>query len=68
MQAKDVISIIDGRKIGRIVDIEITPEGIIKYFVVELPSFFRFFKNNNEVNINMDQIKKIGEDVILVEI
>ncbi len=68
MQAKDVISIIDGRRIGRIIDIEITENGTIEYFVVALPRFFRFFRSNSEVNIRMNDIKKIGEDVILVEI
>ena len=39
----------------------------INYFVVEPRKWFRFWKNG-EVNISMKQIKKIGEDVILVEI
>ncbi len=68
MQTKDVISLADGKKIGRIVDIEITNEGVIEYFVVEMPRFFRFFRSGNEINITINQIKKIGEDVILVEI
>ena len=68
MQTKDVISLADGKKIGRIVDIEITQDGVIEYFVVEMPRFLRFFKSSNEVNISINQIKKIGEDAILVEI
>ena len=67
LQNKDVVSIIDGRKLGRIVDIELD-DGNVNYFVVEQRKFFRFLGNSTEVNVGMQDIKKIGEDVILVEI
>ena len=68
LQAKDVVSLLDGRKLGRIVDIELSENGNVNYFVVEPKRFFRFFGSNSEVNVEMNQINKIGEDVILVEI
>ncbi len=68
LQMKDVISLFDGRRLGRITDIELEPEGVIKYFVVEPKRFFRFFSAKEELSVSMKQIKKIGEDVILVEI
>ncbi len=68
LQVKDVVAITNGKRLGRIVDIDITNEGIINYFVVEERKFFRFFGSREERNIYMKQIKKIGEDVILVEI
>ena len=68
LQIKDVVSIVDGRKLGRIVDIELEESGVVKYFVVEPKRFFRFFGTSSEVNVSMKEIKKIGEDVILVEI
>lgn len=68
LQMKDVVSMLDGRKLGRIVDIDLEENGSIKYFVVEPRRFFRFFGANQETNVSMSQIKKIGEDVILVEI
>lgn len=68
LQIKDVVSLIDGRKLGRIVDIELAEAGNVNYFVVEPKRFFKFFGSNGEVNVSMNQIKKIGEDVILVEI
>ncbi len=68
LQIKDVVSMLDGKKLGRIVDIELNEEGVIKFFVVEPRRFFRFFGTKEEVNVSMNQIKKIGEDVILVEI
>lgn len=67
LQSKDVISLINGKKLGRIIDIEITGSEI-KYFVIEPRKFFRFFAPKEEVNVYINQIKKIGEDVILVEI
>lgn len=68
LQVKDVVSLLDGRKLGRIVDVELTENGSVHYFVVEPKRFFHFFSSNGEVNVSMNQIKKIGEDVILVEI
>ena len=68
LQVKDVVSITDGKRLGRIVDIDITESGNINYFVVEERKFFRFFGSREERNIAMSQIKKIGEDVILVEL
>lgn len=68
LQVKDVVSLLDGRRLGRIVDIALSDNGSVQYFIVEPRRFFRFFGNSGEVNVNMNQIKKIGEDVILVEI
>ena len=44
LQLKDVVSLLDGKKLGRIVDIELNNEGQVKYFVVEPKHFFNFFK------------------------
>ena len=68
LQTKDVVSVKDGKRLGRIMDIELNNEGKVLYFVVEPKRFFRFFASSQEVNVSMEQIKKIGEDVILVEI
>lgn len=68
LQLKDVVSMIDGKRLGKIVDIELTSDGKINYFLVEPRRFFRLFSTSSEVNVSMNQIKKIGEDVILVEI
>lgn len=65
LQRKDVVSIKDGRKLGRIIDVEIDGLGTIQYLVVEQKRFFRFFHNDEET-VMFKQIEKIGEDVILV--
>jgi YlmC/YmxH family sporulation protein len=68
LQMKDVVSLVDGKRLGRIVDIDIEESGNINFFIVEQRRFFRIFGSREEVNININQIKKIGTDVILVEI
>ncbi len=68
LQRKDVVSMKDGRKLGRIVDAEIDGVGTIQYLVIEPRRFFRLFSGNDEVSVTFKEIHKIGEDVILVEI
>ncbi len=68
LQRKDVVSIKDGKRLGRIIDLEINGLGNIEYLIVEPKRFFRLFTSNDETTITFKQINKIGEDVILVEI
>ena len=70
MQAKEIVSVIDGRKLGRIVDVHIDIEdGKIHYFVAEQRHFFkRLFGKENETKFTFANIEKIGEDVILVKL
>lgn len=67
LQRKDVVSIKDGKKLGKIVDAEIDGLGSIVYLVIEPKRFFRLFGTNEETTVTFKQIHKIGEDVILVE-
>ena len=48
-------------------DAEVSYDGKINYFVVLNYSFWKFWRKNEEVHVSFPQIKKIGEDVILVE-
>ena len=41
---------------------------MLDYFIVVERKLFFFFKNGSEKNIILKQIKKIGTDVILVDI
>lgn len=70
LQAKEIISIIDGRKLGKIVDVNVKIEdGKINYFVAENKKFFkRIFGNNSEIQFTFTDIEKIGEDVILIKL
>ena len=67
LQNKDIINISDGKKIGNIIDAKFNViNGNIEKLVVE-PSKSLFNLKNNSSEISFNKIKKIGEDVILVE-
>ena len=68
IQNKDVINLTTGMKIGNIIDIKINSEsGKIESLILEKKKFPSLFFNQDEIEIYFNQIKKIGEDVILVE-
>ncbi len=69
LQNKDVVNVIDGKKIGNIIDITIENDGNMKSLIVEKSKFFvSMFTSSGEIEIKWEQIKKIGEDVILVSL
>ena len=69
LQSKDIISTKDGRRIGRIIDAEITPQGTIIYLIIEeKKNFKRFIVSSGDTKVSFDNITKIGEDVILVSL
>ena len=69
LQEKDIVNINDGRKIGRIIDAEVDMMGKINYLVVDEKRGLRtFLSSNSDVNITFDKIKRIGTDVILVDL
>ena len=69
LQHKDVVNVMDGKKIGNIIDVSINSDGNMSGLIVEKTKFLiSMFTNHNEVEISWKQIEKIGEDVILVRI
>ena len=69
LQQKDIVSINDGRRLGRIIDAEISEDGqIIRLIVEEKLRLRNIFNNSGEVSIYFSNIKKIGNDVILVDL
>lgn len=69
LQNKTVINVIDGKNVGNIIDLEINENGEALGLVVEKYKFLiSSFSNKKEIIIKWEQIKKIGEDVILVNI
>lgn len=69
LQNKTVINVIDGKNVGNIIDLEINEDGTAVGLIVEKYKFLiSSFSNKKELVIKWDQIKKIGEDVILVNI
>lgn len=66
LQSKDIINVNDGKCIGNIIDVSIDNNGKAIVLLVEKYRFFMSFFSNNIIEIKWDQIKKIGKDVILV--
>lgn len=68
---KEVINIYDGKSLGFVYDIEVNLErGTIEGIVVPAQrSFFSFFnKDQDDTFIKWKDIKRIGDDVILVDV
>ena len=70
LQKKDIINIKDGSRVGKIVDVEFDiNNGYMIHFIIEKNSLIKsLLYNNNELTIKFSQIKKLGEDVILIDI
>lgn len=67
LQNKDIINMLDGKKIGNIIDAKFNiATGNIEKLIVE-PSKSLFSIKNTSIEIDYSKIKKIGEDVILIE-
>lgn len=69
-QSKDVINIVDGKKLGQISDLELDlRQGRIESIVVPNQSrFFGMFGGGTDVIIPWRNIVKIGMDVVLVKL
>lgn len=69
-QSKDVINIVDGKKLGQISDLELDlRQGRIDSIVVPNHSkFFGLFGSGTDVVIPWRNIVKIGMDVVLVKL
>ena len=69
LQSRTVINLLDGKNVGNIIDFEINDEGSVIGFVVEKYKFLiSSFSSKKELLIKWNQVKKIGEDVILVDV
>jgi len=70
LQRKDIVNINDGRIIGRIIDAEINEkDGSLESLIIEKSKYIRnLFTTENDLKIKFEQIKKLGSDVILVEL
>lgn len=68
IQAKDIVSIKDGTNLGRIIDAKIDDQGMIVEFIAEERNFLKKFSQNSEIRFAFSNIKKIGSDVILIDV
>jgi len=69
-QTKDVINIVDGKKLGQVSNLELDlRQGRIDSIVVPTATrFFGMFGSGNDVIIPWRNIVKIGADVVLVRL
>lgn len=69
-QTKDVINVVDGKRLGQISDLELDlRQGLIEAIVV--PGYSKFmglFGGGNDMVIPWRNIVKIGSDVVLVKL
>lgn len=70
LRARDIINVLDGRRLGNAIDLEVDlDQGRIIALVVPGPGrFFGLFGRDKDFVIPWDNIVKIGIDVILVEV
>lgn len=70
LQRKDVVNINDGKIVGKIIDAEISEnDGSLLALILDKSKYIKsLFSSEGEVKIKFEQIKKIGADVILVDI
>lgn len=68
-QTKDVINVVDGKRLGHISDLELDlRQGIIEAIVVPVNSkFMGLFGGGSDLIIPWKNIVKIGSDVVLVK-
>ena len=66
LQNKDIVNVNNGSKIGKIIDVLINTGGNMEALIVQKNKIINVFNNSNEFEVKWSQIKKIGEDVILV--
>lgn len=69
LQHKDVVNMVDGKRIGNIIDVSLeSSTGKMESLIVEKSKFLiSMFSSKDEIEIRWEQIEKIGEDVILVK-
>lgn len=70
LKTKEVINVVDGKKLGNIIDIVFCMEtGKIKGLVVpQYSKGFSLFKSGDDIFIPYNNICRIGDDVILVQL
>lgn len=70
LQAKDVVNIADGRRLGTIGDLDIdTDSGLVHAIVIPVQGkFFGMMGGGQDFIVPWSQIVKIGSDVILVDL
>lgn len=69
-QTKDVVNVLDGRRLGQVSDLELNlAQGRVEAIVIPgAGKFFGMFGGGNDYVIPWKNIVKIGKDVVLVRL
>lgn len=67
MQNKEVINQTTGANLGRIIDLDVNENGYINYLIVGSLKMIKKL-SSQEYKVEYSSIKRIGKDVILVEL
>lgn len=70
LRCKEVVNVVDGRRLGHVIDIVFSLSSFCVQGIV-VPgdkSFWNVFKKGGELFIPFNQVIKIGEDMIMVEV
>ena len=67
IRSKDVVNIYDGKRLGRAIDI-LFDAGSGKVLGIVLPGIKKMFRKNEDIFVPIENLKKIGDDVILVKL
>ena len=67
LQSKKIIDVENGSAVGTIIDIAISVDGQVEYFVIEQGKGFFSLNREGDTKVYWTQIEKIGEDVILIK-
>ena len=69
LQNKVIVNVLDGKNIGNIIDVRIDEEkGSIVSLIIEPNKNIFSLRKGVDTEINWNNITKIGEDVILVQL
>jgi YlmC/YmxH family sporulation protein len=70
LRCKEVVNILDGRKLGHIVDVvfDLGSARVLGFTLPAEKSGWNIFKNSNQLFLPYGCIVRIGEDAILVEL
>ncbi len=66
LQSKKIVSIVSGKNLGNIIDIEIQDDGKVNYLLIEQNKNIFSLNRDGDLKVFWPDITKIGEDVILV--
>ena len=70
LQSKNLVNMSDGKNIGNIIDVKIDERtwNIASLIIEGRGTVFSFLNKDMDLEVSWNDIKKIGEDVILVNI